>query len=65
MLLPSRMASRTLGLRGPDLVRGPDVARPWNFKLSSLLTIASFGKIGPTCLRVGNFYLAAYHTNVF
>ena len=27
MLLPSRMAGRTLGLRGPDLARGPEVAR--------------------------------------
>ena len=38
--------------------------RPWNFKRSSLVTIASFCKIGPTCLRVGNLYSAAYHTNV-
>ena len=29
MLLPSRVAGRTLGLRGPDLARGPEVARPW------------------------------------
>ena len=28
MLLPSRVAGRTLGLRGPDLARGPEVARP-------------------------------------
>ena len=28
MLLQSRVASRTLGLRGPDLARGPEVARP-------------------------------------
>ena len=28
MLLPSRVAGRTPGLRGPDLARGPDVARP-------------------------------------
>ena len=27
MLLPSRVAGRTLGLRGPDLARGPEVAR--------------------------------------
>ena len=27
MLLPSRMAGRTLGLHGPDLARGPEVAR--------------------------------------
>ena len=27
MLLPSRMAGRTLDLRGPDLARGPEVAR--------------------------------------
>ena len=29
MLLPSRVAGRTLGLRGPDLARGPEVARRW------------------------------------
>ena len=29
MLLPSRVAGRTLDLRGPDLARGPEVARPW------------------------------------
>ena len=29
MLLPSRVAGRTLGLRGPDLARGPEVARLW------------------------------------
>ena len=29
MLLPSRVAGRTLGLRGPDLARGPEVTRPW------------------------------------
>ena len=29
MLLPSRVAGRTLGLRGPDLARGPGVARLW------------------------------------
>ena len=29
MLLPSRMAGRTLDLRGPDLARGPEVARRW------------------------------------
>ena len=23
------VAGRTLGLRGPDLARGPEVARPW------------------------------------
>ena len=27
MLLPSRVAGRTLRLRGPDLARGPEVAR--------------------------------------
>ena len=27
MLLPSRVAGRTLDLRGPDLARGPEVAR--------------------------------------
>ena len=27
MLLSSRVAGRTLGLRGPDLARGPEVAR--------------------------------------
>ena len=27
MLLPSRVAGRTLGLRGPDLARGSEVAR--------------------------------------
>ena len=27
MVLPSRVAGRTLGLRGPDLARGPEVAR--------------------------------------
>ena len=27
MLLPSRVAGRTLGLRGPDLARGPEDAR--------------------------------------
>ena len=32
MLLPSRVAGRTLGLRGPDLARGPEVARLW-FKI--------------------------------
>ena len=29
MLLPSRVAGRTVGLRGPDLARGPEVACPW------------------------------------
>ena len=29
MILPSRVAGRTLGLRGPDLALGPEVARPW------------------------------------
>ena len=29
MLLPSRVAGRTLGLRGPDLARGPEVAHRW------------------------------------
>ena len=29
MLLPSRVAGRTLDLRGPDLARGPEVARLW------------------------------------
>ena len=29
MLLPSRVASRTIDLRGPDLARGPEVARLW------------------------------------
>ena len=29
MLLPSRVAGRTLGLRGPDLARGPEVGRRW------------------------------------
>ena len=37
MLLPSRVAGRTLALRGPDLARGPEVARPcptaWNCHL--------------------------------
>ena len=28
MLLPSRVEGRTLGLRGPDLARGQEVARP-------------------------------------
>ena len=28
MLLPSRVAGLMLGLRGPDLARGPEVARP-------------------------------------
>ena len=28
-MFPSRVAGRTLGLRGPDLARGPEVARPW------------------------------------
>ena len=28
MLFLSRVAGRTLGLRGPDLARGPEVARP-------------------------------------
>ena len=28
MLLPSRVAGRTLDLRGPDLAREPEVARP-------------------------------------
>ena len=28
MLLPSRVAGRTLGFRRPDLARGPEVARP-------------------------------------
>ena len=27
MLLPSRVAGRTVGLRGPDMARGPEVAR--------------------------------------
>ena len=27
MVLPSKVAGRTLGLRGPDLARGPEVAR--------------------------------------
>ena len=30
MLLPSRVAGRTLDLRGPDLARGPEVARLWS-----------------------------------
>ena len=30
MLLPSRVAGRTLGIHGPDLARGPEVARPWS-----------------------------------
>ena len=29
MLLPRRVAGRTLGLHGPDLARGPEVARLW------------------------------------
>ena len=29
MLLRSKVAGRTLGLRGPGLARGPEVARPW------------------------------------
>ena len=29
MLLPSRVAGRTLDLRGPDLARRPEVARRW------------------------------------
>ena len=29
MLLPNRVAGRTLDLRGPDLARGPEVARRW------------------------------------
>ena len=28
MLLPSRVAGRTVDLRGPDLARGPEVAPP-------------------------------------
>ena len=31
MLLPRRVAGRTLGLRGPDLARGPEVARLFEF----------------------------------
>ena len=27
MLLPIRVAGRTLGMRGPDLARGPEIAR--------------------------------------
>ena len=34
MLLPSRVAGRTLGLRGPDLARGPEVARLCSSRLS-------------------------------
>ena len=30
MVLPSRVAGRTLGPRGPELARGPEVARPWS-----------------------------------
>ena len=30
MLLPRRVAGRTLGLHGPDLARGPEVARLWS-----------------------------------
>ena len=29
MLLLSRVAGRMLGIRGPDLARGPEVARPY------------------------------------
>ena len=29
MLFPSRVAGRTLDIRGPDLARGPEVARRW------------------------------------
>ena len=30
MLLPRRVPGRTLGLHGPDLARGPEVARLWS-----------------------------------
>ena len=36
MLLPSRVAGRTLGLRGPDLARGPEVARLWSSYMAHL-----------------------------
>lgn len=28
MLMPGRVVSRMLGLNGPDMARGPEVARP-------------------------------------
>ena len=37
MLLPSRVAGRTLAFRGPDLARRPEVARPWHRPCDALV----------------------------
>ena len=52
MLLPSRVAGRTLGLRGPDLARGPEVAR-----LCASTTYPASLRPGDCVVAVDIFYL--------
>ena len=53
MLLPSRVAGRTLDLCGPDLARGPEVARRWyiasftfSFGIAVFTNTGSYGQVG-------------------
>ena len=39
MLLPSRVACRTIGLRGPDLARGPEVAHSCSIRWSPIAVL--------------------------
>ena len=43
MLLPSRVAGRTLGLHGPDLARGPEVARRCSKAFNSISQVGEDG----------------------
>ena len=52
MLLPSRVAGRTRGLRGPDLARGPEVARLWT-RVMVMIVLMAFLAAGKA--RNGNF----------
>ena len=42
MLVPTRVAGRTLGLRGPDLARGPEVAHPCTRVVQDVPALISF-----------------------
>ena len=62
MLMPSGVAGRTLGIRGPDLSHGPEVAYNW-YRICCKLLHLDFDRGQVTVSTTLCYYYDSHSTN--